>query len=47
VPVAERDAAVKALWSDGVDPADLHHLEQTLEGLRRLPKRTWAEARTG
>jgi O-antigen/teichoic acid export membrane protein len=43
-PVAERDAFADTLWSDGVDPADLHHLERTLEQLRRVSKRTWKEA---
>jgi O-antigen/teichoic acid export membrane protein len=44
LPVAERDAVARALWTDGVDPADLHRLEHTLEELRRVPKRTWEEA---
>jgi O-antigen/teichoic acid export membrane protein len=44
LPVAERDAFADTLWSDGVDPADLHHLERTLEQLRRVSKRTWKEA---
>ena len=45
LPVAERDEFARSLWSDGVDPADLHHLERTLEDLRRVSKRTWKEAR--
>jgi hypothetical protein len=44
LPVAERDEFARSLWSDGVDPADLHHLERTLEDLRRVSKRTWKEA---
>jgi O-antigen/teichoic acid export membrane protein len=43
-PVAERDAMARALWTDGVDPADLHRLEHTLEELRKVSKQTWAEA---
>ncbi|HEY6654295.1 MAG TPA: lipopolysaccharide biosynthesis protein [Solirubrobacterales bacterium] len=44
LPVAERDAMARALWTDGVDPADLHRLERTLEELRKVSKQTWAEA---
>ena len=44
LPVAERDAMARALWDDGVDPADLHRLEVTLEQLRRVSKRTWKDA---
>ena len=44
LPVAERDAVARSLWEDGVDPADLHRLEHTLEQLRRLSKGTWREA---
>ena len=44
LPVAERDAVAKALWEDGVDPADLHRLEHTLDQLQRVSKRTWEDA---
>jgi O-antigen/teichoic acid export membrane protein len=45
LPVAERDTLARALWEDdGVDPADLHRVEATLEQLRRVSKRTWKEA---
>jgi O-antigen/teichoic acid export membrane protein len=44
LPVAERDAMARALWTDGVDPADLHRLERTLEDVRKVSKRTWKQA---
>jgi O-antigen/teichoic acid export membrane protein len=44
LPVAERDAVARELWTEGVDPADLHRLEHTLDELRRVSKRTWQEA---
>ena len=44
MPVAERDALARQLWSEGVDPADLHTLERVLEELKRLPRRAWEEA---
>jgi O-antigen/teichoic acid export membrane protein len=45
LPIAERDGLARTLWSEGVDPSDLHHLERAIEDLRRLPKRVWAEAK--
>lgn len=44
LPVAELDALAKTLWSDGVDPSDLHALERTIQGLQRLPARAWEKA---
>jgi O-antigen/teichoic acid export membrane protein len=44
-PVAERDALARSLWSDHIDPEDLHVLEATLEGLQRLPRRAWNKTR--
>ena len=38
---AERDAEVRRLWDERVDPMDLHDLEVTLERLRAAPKRKW------
>jgi hypothetical protein len=43
LPVAERDAIAHDLWTDGVDPTDLHHLEHTLEELRWVSKGTWTQ----
>ncbi len=43
LPVAERDAIARDLWTDGVDPTDLHHLEHTLEELRWVSKGTWTQ----
>ena len=43
-PVAERDAAGRRLLSDQViGPAELHVLEGTLQGLRKVPAGTWDE----
>jgi O-antigen/teichoic acid export membrane protein len=47
MPVAERDALANTLWSEGVDPSDLHDLERAIESLQRLPKRVWTEAKQG
>jgi hypothetical protein len=44
LPVAELDALARTLWSDGVDPSDLHALEKTIQGLQRLPARAWEKA---
>jgi O-antigen/teichoic acid export membrane protein len=46
MPGAERDEMGRTLWASGVDPEYLHSIEHAVEGLRRLPKRVWAEART-
>lgn len=43
VPVAERDAISRSLVADDVDPGELHTLEQTMESLRKLPRRAWEE----
>jgi O-antigen/teichoic acid export membrane protein len=43
--VAERDEEVRALWSGEVEPSELHALESTLEGLRRLPSSAWETTR--
>jgi hypothetical protein len=45
MPGAERDEMGRTLWAGGVDPEYLHSIEETVDGLRRLPKRVWAEAR--
>jgi O-antigen/teichoic acid export membrane protein len=44
LPVAELDALARTLWSEGVDPSDLHALEGTLKSLQRLPARAWEKA---
>ena len=44
VPVAEHDQMGRELWEEGVDPEDLHALESVVRGLKRMPKRRWAEA---
>ena len=44
MPVAERDGIARELWSEKVDPADIHALERMVEQLQRLPKRAWPEA---
>ena len=43
MPVAERDELAKTLWSEKVDPADLHVLERMCEELQRLPRRAWVK----
>ena len=43
LPVAERDALARVLWSQDVDPADVHRLERTVEELGRLPQEAWEE----
>jgi O-antigen/teichoic acid export membrane protein len=45
MPVAEHDEMGRTLWGEGVDPEYLHALEEAVTGLRRLPKRVWAEVR--
>jgi O-antigen/teichoic acid export membrane protein len=40
-PSADRDAMMQRLWERGVEPADLHAIESTLDDLRRVPRRAW------
>lgn len=43
-PIAERDADLRRLWTEGVEPIDVEGMERLLAGLRRLPGRAWGEA---
>ena len=43
MPVSERDELARNLWSEKVNPADLHALERMFEELRRLPRRAWVK----
>jgi hypothetical protein len=41
VPPAERDATARRLWAAGVDPLELHELEQLYDRLRAASRRNW------
>jgi len=43
IPVAERDAIGRDLWSTEVDPADVHRLERTQVDLGRVEQEVWDE----
>jgi hypothetical protein len=43
-PEVERDARAKELWAMGVDPWELHQLEELMQAARRLPNRRWSKA---
>lgn len=43
-PPAARDALAKSLWTEGVDPLEMHELEGALEELRRTRERVWLKA---
>ncbi len=43
-PEVERDARAKELWAMGVDPWELHQLEELMQAARRLPNRRWRKA---
>lgn len=43
-PIAERDALGTELMKADVDPGELHRLELTLAGLKRLPAEAWRSA---
>lgn len=44
VPVAERDAVARKIWSDGLEPAEIDALEACLEQVRRLDADAWADS---